>query len=79
VHLSREGDEVRVRLEDAGPAFDPRSAPRADVSGDLSDRVPGGLGVHLMKNLCRRIDYERRDGHNVLTLTVAVVAREGEG
>ena len=77
VALRRDGDEVTVSLADEGPPFDPTSVPPPDVSGGLEAREPGGLGIHVMRTLCRTIDYQRRDGRNVLTLVMTVAPGEG--
>ena len=59
-------------VEDPGPAFDPlREAPPPVLSGSLAERPIGGLGLHIARTLARRIDYERRDGRNRLSLEFA--------
>jgi len=43
--------------------FDVTQAPEVDVDRPLSERQPGGLGIHLVKKLMDRIEYnyvERR-------------------
>ena len=75
LRLAAAGDAVRVTVEDACAAFDPLAvaAPRRPES--LADAREGGLGVHLMRQYARAIGYERADGINRLTLTIA--RREG--
>lgn len=41
--------------------FDPREAGEVDVNAPLSDRRPGGLGIHLVKKFAKRIDYDYVD------------------
>ena len=56
-------------VEDPGPAFDPlRDAPSPVLAGPAAARPIGGLGLHIARTLARRIDYERRDGRNRLSL-----------
>jgi anti-sigma regulatory factor (Ser/Thr protein kinase) len=56
-------------VEDPGPPFDPlRDAPPPVLSGSVAERPIGGLGLHIAKTLARRIEYERRDGRNRLSL-----------
>ena len=38
--------------------------------GEDEDRQPGGLGISLVRRLVRRMDYERRDGVNVITIEI---------
>jgi anti-sigma regulatory factor (Ser/Thr protein kinase) len=62
---------VELRLADNGRPFDPRSAPPPKAAASPESAVPGGLGVHFMRRFSSTLDYERADGRNVLTLTVA--------
>jgi serine/threonine-protein kinase RsbW len=57
-------------LEDDGHAFNPVAAPEPDVNGPTEARVPGGLGIHLIRKLAERMDYERCDGRNRLTVRI---------
>ena len=59
---------ITVVVDDDAPAYDPLARPEVDTSLPLEDRPIGGLGVHLVKKLMTSARYERRDGHNVLTL-----------
>ncbi len=60
--------ELKVTLEDKAPPFDLlREAP--DVpEGDLADREPGGLGIHLVKSLSDRVEYHGSRGGNQITI-----------
>lgn len=66
-----EPGEVRVQLEDDGHEFDPRTVPPPDLNVPVDEREPGGLGIHLVRKLARHIDYERYDGRNRLTVSIA--------
>ncbi len=41
--------------------FDPVTAPAVDVSRPMSERSPGGLGLHLVKSIVDRLSYEYKD------------------
>ena len=60
-----------LQILDDGRPFDIRQIPEPAVEQPLEDREPGGWGTTLVRRLARRIDYERRDGMNVLTVEVA--------
>ena len=49
--------------------FDPTKVPEPDLTSSLEDRDTGGLGVHFMRNLMDRIEFEfESNGGNVLTM-----------
>jgi anti-sigma regulatory factor (Ser/Thr protein kinase) len=49
---------IKVTLEDSARQVDPES-----IQGrDLSDIRPGGLGVHLIREIMDEVHYERREG-----------------
>lgn len=55
-------------ITDSGKAFDPTAQAEADVTLGVEERPIGGLGIFLVRQLMDRVDYERKDGCNVLTL-----------
>ena len=68
VRLDIGADALAVEIVDNGRAFDPTRAPGPDLSLPLAERDPGGLGIHLMRNMVDHIVYRRRDGSNILRL-----------
>ena len=60
----------RLRILDDGHPFDVRQVPEPDAEQGLDERKPGGWGTSLVRRLAHRIDYERRDGINVLTIEI---------
>jgi anti-sigma regulatory factor (Ser/Thr protein kinase) len=48
--------------------FDPREAPEADIDLPLGERKPGGLGIHLIKQLADRIEYDHHDRTSRITI-----------
>jgi anti-sigma regulatory factor (Ser/Thr protein kinase) len=57
-------------IEDDGHEFNPLNAPEPDVSLPAERRTPGGLGIHLVRKFAEDMRYERRDGHNRLTIAI---------
>lgn len=55
-------------VSDDGVPYDPTARPAPDVDAPLEERAVGGLGVHLVRKMMDLFIYERRDGHNVVTL-----------
>ena len=56
-------------ISDTGVAFDPTQKEEADITLSVEERPIGGLGIFLVRQIMDTVDYERRDGHNILTLT----------
>lgn len=59
-------------IDDEGVPFDPTKADEPDLSLSAEERPIGGLGIMLVRQFMEDIAYERRDGHNRLTLTYAM-------
>ena len=62
--------EVRVSLiDDGGVEFDVTATRRVDIDAPLEDRIPGGLGIHLIQNLVDTLEYEYQDGRGEVIFT----------
>lgn len=61
---------LRLAIRDGGMAFNPLEM-EIDLQTDrpIEDRDIGGLGIHLYKQICDSVQYERIGRENVLTLT----------
>ena len=70
---------IRVRLDialerivaevvDNGRPFDPLARAGPDLSRPLDERLPGGLGILLMRRMTDRMEYRRGNGDNRLRL-----------
>ena len=76
VRLSIHDGVVTSVIEDDGHPYDPRESPEPDLSMPVEQRGPGGLGIFLVRQMMDSIDYARRDGRNILTVTAS--KREGD-
>jgi anti-sigma regulatory factor (Ser/Thr protein kinase) len=74
LRLAGNFDQITMRIEDDGIAFDPLSVPPADVSCQLEGEKVGGLGIHLARHLVDQMVYRRLDQRNILTMTMRVTA-----
>ncbi len=73
VQLERAPDVVRIQLRAAEVSpFDPTAMPRVQVDLPLSERRPGGLGIHFVRELCRQFLYEWHDGVGTTTVVMGV-------
>jgi anti-sigma regulatory factor (Ser/Thr protein kinase) len=71
LQMEATGDGVAVTLIDPGGVpFDPREAPPVDITAPLERREPGGLGIHLVKQLVSDLDYEYRDNTGTIRFRV---------
>jgi anti-sigma regulatory factor (Ser/Thr protein kinase) len=71
VRLEIDSDTVTAQVIDNGPPFDPTRIPPPDLSLPLEERQPGGLGIHLMRELMDGFDYRRASDSNILRLCKA--------
>lgn len=77
VSLAIAGGEIVVEIEDDAAPFDPFARPPVDTAAPLDDRRPGGLGLHIVKELIARVAYRRDAGRNFVTLQQPFAAMEG--
>jgi serine/threonine-protein kinase RsbW len=70
VCMSAEADTIRVEVVDDGKAFDPRTAPPPPATVARRRVRPGGIGIHLVRQLVDEIAYHRGDGRNHVVVTM---------
>lgn len=68
VMLKRVNSELFICIEDDGEKFDPTAATEPDVTKPLEERAIGGLGIHMVRKLTSRFEYERDNNVNRVTL-----------
>lgn len=60
---------VQVVMRDWGATFDPQAVCTPDVQAPLDQRPLGGLGLHIMRQMMDRVDFQfDKDEGNTLTL-----------
>ena len=59
---------IVLTVSDDGRAFNPLAAPEPDTNLPMEERPVGGLGIYLLRKLADGMTYERRDGHNIVTI-----------
>lgn len=68
------GTGIRIVIEDRGESVDPATIqPR-----DLEEVRPGGLGVHIIREVMDAAEYSCRDGGGMRLTLCKDVARDGE-
>ena len=71
LRLDIDEDRCAAELVDNGRPFDPSAAPPPDLTGSIEERDAGGLGIHLIRNMVDRVQYQRADGQNRLRIETA--------
>ncbi|WP_222928146.1 ATP-binding protein [Luteimonas viscosa] len=74
LRLQLEAARLVLELDDNGLPFDPTTAPPPDLDADLDERRVGGLGLHLVRQLADSLDYQRREDHNLVRVTLRLDA-----
>ena len=59
---------IKMTISDHGTPFNPLQQEEVDLNVSLEERKIGGLGIHLIKELMDKVDYEYKDKSNILSL-----------
>jgi anti-sigma regulatory factor (Ser/Thr protein kinase) len=57
-----------VRFTDSGSPYNPLSRKDPDITLSAEERKIGGLGIYMVKKSMDAVEYEHRDGKNILTI-----------
>jgi serine/threonine-protein kinase RsbW len=69
IRITGRRDRIEVEIVDDGRAFDPRQAPTPARALPGARRRPGGVGLHMVKQLVDNLEYERIGGRNRTLIT----------
>ena len=70
IRLSWQPDKLTVELEDDARPFNPLERATPDLNVPLEERSIGGLGIHLVRHMTDRAEYQYSHGKNRLRLTI---------
>ena len=59
-------------FEDNGVFYNPLEASEPDTTLSAEEREIGGLGIFIVKKMTESMEYEYKDGNNILTLVISV-------
>ena len=62
-----------ITLSDRGKPYDPLKHDDPDFELDLEDAPIGGLGIYLVKSTMDKVEYELKDGQNILTMEKSLI------
>ena len=68
VRMMSDGQSLKIVIIDSGVFFDPTAKEKTDTTLSAEERQIGGLGLLLVRELMDSINYERKEGKNILTL-----------
>src|ERR1041384_6172405 len=68
VRATLQSSQLRVEIEDDARPFNPLTHPAPDLSLPIEQRSVGGIGVHMIRQSTDALEYQRRDGKNILTM-----------
>jgi anti-sigma regulatory factor (Ser/Thr protein kinase) len=73
IEVKANGQCAYFIISDSGTPFDPTTKEDVDTSLSAEERPIGGLGIFLVKQIMDNIQYERKDGKNILTLCKSII------
>ena len=73
VETAEDPRSVTVTFKDRGVPYDPLAKEDPDISLSAEDRPIGGLGIFMTKKSMDEMNYEYKDGQNILTIKKNIV------
>ncbi|HNV47057.1 MAG TPA: ATP-binding protein [Spirochaetota bacterium] len=67
--IAPSADAITLTVTDWGRPFNPLEADPPRTGDGIDDREPGGLGIHLVRELARSVRYERAGDANRIAFT----------
>lgn len=68
MEISQDPRSCRVTFRDKGAPYNPLEKDDPDTTIPLEERQIGGLGIYLVKQTMDHVEYEYKDGYNILTI-----------
>lgn len=72
VGTSVENGVLTIILKDSGIPFNPLEKPDPDITLSVEERQVGGLGIFLCKQMMDSLEYEYKDGSNILLMKKSI-------
>lgn len=69
VEVKKDPLSVIITFIDSGVPYDPLKQTDPDVTLSADERQIGGLGIFLVKKSMDLVEYEYKDGQNILSIT----------
>lgn len=72
LEITKSEDSIKLVVTDEGIEFNPLLSNEPDTELSLEERQIGGLGIHIVKNIMSKVNYERINNKNMLTLILNI-------
>ena len=59
---------MEITFVDNGKPYDPLAKADPDTTQSIEDREIGGMGIFIVKKSMDAVNYEYKDGKNILTI-----------
>jgi serine/threonine-protein kinase RsbW len=69
IYFKKSDNELSISIIDDGYEFDPTLVADPDITVSAEDRSIGGLGIFLIRKIMDKVEYQRKENRNYLTLT----------
>jgi len=69
IELSILNGDILIIFKDSGIEFDPTTI-EADTKQSVHNATIGGLGIHIVKELAKKIEYIREGNENILKILI---------
>ncbi len=77
IAVDADAADLTVRcLDFESEPFDMTRAKNVDLALPIERREPGGLGIHLIRNMVDTLDYEHEGGRSTVTFTLKLGRRD---
>ena len=60
--------DMEITFVDSGKPYDPLAKADPDTTQSIEERPIGGMGILIVKKSMDAVDYEYKDGKNILTI-----------
>ena len=68
ISADKNNNEIILKFEDKGISYNPLQKEDPDITLSLKERQIGGLGIFMVKDMSKNIEYRREDNKNILIL-----------
>ena len=72
ISFDKQDNEITLKFEDEGIYYNPLQKEDHDITLSLEERPIGGLGIFMVKEMSKDIEYKREDNKNILILKFGI-------